>query len=176
MDHTCCIIGQRPQELIWRFNEEDPRCVKFKNLLRQQIEHMIVTYGVTRFLTGLERGAETYAAEIILDLKRNYPITLECVLANEDMRNDWLEEECDRFYDIIVRADKEYLLEGHASEDSMAKRNRFMVSRSHYVLVISDGKKGDVMEAGIYAYRNNRYVLTVNPQSFYSSPLISVLK
>lgn len=94
---TCCILANRPQKLPWRFQEEDPRCMRLKELLRSQLSLLVTEHGVRHFLSGMERGVDTYAAELVLDLRETYPISLECVLSSEEQAVAWLERERDRF-------------------------------------------------------------------------------
>lgn len=70
---TCMFTGHRPQNLSFRFNEDDYRCQELKRrlaiLIREKIEN-----GVTCFLSGMAIGVDCYAAEIVLSLKGNFRI------------------------------------------------------------------------------------------------------
>ena len=69
---TCMFTGHRPQNLPFRFNEDDYRCQELKRrlaiLIREKIEN-----GITCFLSGMAIGVDCYAAEIVLSLKKEFP-------------------------------------------------------------------------------------------------------
>ena len=66
---TCAFTGHRPQHLPFGMNENDERCVKLKEKLKEQIINLIEAENVTHFITGMALGVDRYAAEIVLDLK-----------------------------------------------------------------------------------------------------------
>ena len=71
--------GYRPQKMPFGFDENDPRCIDFKKRLRDTIESFI-WQGYTHFISGGALGMDTYAAETVLELKKEYPeIILEMV-------------------------------------------------------------------------------------------------
>ena len=66
---TCAFTGHRPQHLPFGMNENDERCIKLKEELKEQIINLIEAENVTHFITGMALGVDLYAAEIVLDLK-----------------------------------------------------------------------------------------------------------
>ena len=62
---TCAFTGHRPKGL--GYSESDERCI---HLL---IVRMIEEEGVTHFISGMAQGVDLYAAEIVLELKEQYP-------------------------------------------------------------------------------------------------------
>lgn len=68
----CAFTGHRPQNLPFRFNETDERCLRLKAELRKLIVQMIEQKNVTHFISGMALGIDTYAAEIVLDLKSQF--------------------------------------------------------------------------------------------------------
>ena len=77
---TCCFTGHRNQKLPWRFKENDLRCIKMKESARNQIVSAIKR-GYNHFISGMAIGFDMICAEIVLDLKEQYPnIILECAL------------------------------------------------------------------------------------------------
>ena len=72
--------GYRPQKMPFGFNEQDARCIDFKNRLRNTIESFI-WQGYRHFISGGALGMDMFAAEIVQELKEKYPgIVLEMVL------------------------------------------------------------------------------------------------
>lgn len=73
----CAFTGHRPQNLPFRFDETDERCLRLKAELRKLIVQMIEQKNVTHFISGMALGIDTYAAEMVLDLKTDFPFTRE---------------------------------------------------------------------------------------------------
>lgn len=55
---ACCFTGHRPQNLPFRFNEQDVRCISLKQMLRREIERQITDCGVTHFISGMAIGVD----------------------------------------------------------------------------------------------------------------------
>jgi uncharacterized phage-like protein YoqJ len=54
---------------------------------------MIEENFVTHFISGMAIGIDIYAAQIVLDLKKQYPyLILECALPCETQANKWREK------------------------------------------------------------------------------------
>ena len=78
----CAFTGHRPKGL--GYPESAGRCAALKEKLRSLIIRMIEEEGVTHFISGMAQGVDMYAAEIVLELKKQYPqITLECAIPYE---------------------------------------------------------------------------------------------
>ena len=72
----CAFTGHRPQNLPFRFDETDERCLRLKAELRNLIVQMIEQKNVTHFISGMALGIDTYAAEMVLDLKTDFPFII----------------------------------------------------------------------------------------------------
>ena len=72
---TCCFTGHRPQKL--GYAENSIQCDELKSKLEELIIELIEKEGVTHFISGVALGVDTYAANIVMNLKLQYPgITL----------------------------------------------------------------------------------------------------
>ena len=90
---TCAFTGHRPKGL--GYSESDERCI---HLL---IVRMIEEEGVTHFISGMAQGVDLYAAEIVLELKEQYPqITLECAIPYERQAVRWPAALRERYFSI----------------------------------------------------------------------------
>lgn len=79
---TCYFTRHRPQKLGYGVNSI--QCDELKNRLEELIIKLIEKEGVTHFIFGVALGVDTYAANIVLKLKSDYPmITLECTIPCE---------------------------------------------------------------------------------------------
>lgn len=172
---TCCFTGSRPQNLTWGFDETDPRCVRLKARLREEIEHVITTRGICHFISGMALGVDTYAAEIVLDLRDRYPITLECAIPHEGQAERWKEPDRDRYFSIVERCDRETMLQTHYTVDCMFKRNRYMVDHSKLLLAVYNGYPGGTAQTVNYAKQVGREIVFIDPESEPFPPPLRLL-
>lgn len=163
---TCAFTGHRPQNLPFRFNESDKRCVALKKQLQKLIVQLIEQRNVTHFISGMAIGVDMYAAEIVLALKAKYPhITLESAIPCETQAAKWSEPLRDRYFKIAEQCDKETMLQTQYTPDCMQKRNRYMVDQSDVVLAVWDGSPSGTGSTVQYAQSKGRTVWVLNPYS-----------
>lgn len=164
-ENTCCFTGHRPQSLPWGFRENDFRCAALKNALREEILNMIRENNVRHFISGIALGVDTWAAEIVLELrdKKACPITLECALPCEGQANRWPENDRERYFSIISRCDKKTLLQAHYTADCMHKRNRYMVEHSEFVIAVWNGTPSGTGMTVAYARETGKEVRVIRP-------------
>ena len=75
----CCFTGHRPGKL-----KQDEQTVK--RLLAASI-NQAVTRGYTTFITGMAQGTDIWAAEIVLDMRRDTVFTqFSCTIAYKKSR------------------------------------------------------------------------------------------
>ena len=78
--HRCCFTGHRPEKLSLSENE-------VKHLLEKAIDNAIAD-GYVTFITGMAKGTDIWAAEIVLEKKkRNDALRLICAIPHPDLRN-----------------------------------------------------------------------------------------
>ena len=162
-EKSCCFTGHRPQSLPWGFDENDARCVALKTKLRREIEEMITGRGVSHFISGMALGEDTWAAELVLELKATYSVTLECALPCEAQAVRWREPDRDRYCSIVERCDEETMVQTASTPDCFQKRNRYMIDRSAYVIAVFSGASGGTAETLRYAHEKGRTVRIIQP-------------
>lgn len=163
---VCAFTGHRPQNLPFRFNESDKRCIALKKQLRTLIIQLIEQHNVTHFISGMAIGVDMYAAEIVLDLKARYPhITLESAIPCETQAAKWSEPLRDRYFKIAEQCDKETMLQTQYTSDCMQKRNRYMVDQSDILLAVWDGAPSGTGSTVQYAKKQGKTVWILNPNS-----------
>lgn len=74
-EKTCCFTGHRPQFFPWGSNTGDPAAAKMLRALESEILQAIAD-SYTTFLYGGALGVDAWAAEIVLRLRKNLPLTL----------------------------------------------------------------------------------------------------
>ena len=101
---------------------------------------LIEQEGVRHFISGMAIGVDMYAAEIVLELKAEYPfITLEAAIPCETQAAKWSEPLRDRYYKIAELCDHETMLQKQYTSDCMQKRNQYMVNHADILLAVWDG-------------------------------------
>ena len=81
-EHACSFTGHRPERL-----EMSPD--KVISWLEEQISKAVED-GYTDFISGMQRGVDIWAAEIVLRLKREgKPVRLICACAWKGMEDRW---------------------------------------------------------------------------------------
>lgn len=67
---TCCFTGHRPQKL--EYCKNSIQCDELNGKLEELIKNLIEKEGATHFISGVALGDDTYAANIVLNLKSQY--------------------------------------------------------------------------------------------------------
>ena len=97
----CAFTGHRPAKYPWKYNERDKRCMALKSVLAQQIRRLEAA-GVTDWLTGMAQGTDIWAAEIILERRKENPaLRLHCILPCEGQEVKWPVAERERYHSIL---------------------------------------------------------------------------
>lgn len=161
---TCCFTGHRPQNLPFWYNENSINYLKMKNILKKSIVQLIKTYDVNHFISGMALGVDQYAAETILELKKQYrQITLECAIPCETQAIKWTESQRNRYFSIIEHCDKETLIQKHYTFDCMEKRNEYMVNSSSFVIAVCSGKPSGTYKTITLAKNLGKYIIVIDP-------------
>ena len=147
------------------YAENSIQCDELKGRLEELIKNLIEKESVTHLISGVALGADTYAANIVLNLKAQYPgITLKCAIPCETQAVKFNERDRDIYYDLLAKCDKETLLQQNYTSDCMQKRNEYMVDNSDYVIAVWNGKPSGTGNTVKYAKKKNKVVLLVDPQ------------
>ncbi len=152
---TCAFTGHRPKGL--GYPESDRRCVALKETLRALIIRMMEEEGVTHFISGMAQGVDMYAAEIVLELKKQHPqITLECAIPYEEQAAHWSAALRDRYFSIAERCDQETMLQTHYTRDCLMKRNKYMVEHADMVLAVCNMRRRSGTRQTVWFAQNRR--------------------
>lgn len=153
-DQTCCFTGHRPDRLPWGVQEDDPRCRRVKERLKEALDRAYQA-GCRHFICGMARGADLYFAEAVLTMREERPeVTLECARPCETQADSWPAEEQARYYRILDRCNYETLVQHHYDRGCMTRRNRYMVDRAARIIAVYDGlPKGGTAQTLIFALR-----------------------
>ena len=145
--HTCCFTGHRPEKLKQTEQEIKP-------LLEREIAVAIMD-GFPIFITGMARGVDLWAAEIVLSMKkRGYPLRLVCASPYEGVGKSWSTPWQDRYRRVWEGADEKYYICQSYSRDCYQRRNEWMVDHSARVITVYARKRGGTRNTIAYAKAN----------------------
>jgi uncharacterized phage-like protein YoqJ len=150
---TCCFTGHRPQKLHFQENSEE--CLDLKKRLRAAAVDAIER-GYKYFICGGGLGIDLYAAEIIIDLKTEYPyVRLHLALPCLNHTKLWRSEQKRAFQEILRNADKIiYVSDRDYFEGCMHIRNKYMVDHANLVIAAYNGTSGGTQQTIAYAEKN----------------------
>lgn len=140
---TVCFSGHRPEKLPIGGDSGADVIRVLKSILYKEILDSI-NNGFNCFITGLARGVDLWAGEIVLELKaENENIRLIAVSPYRDYGKNFNGEEKYSFGNIMLKADKIIYIAEEYSNDCLRRRNQYMVDNSgKLIAVVSDYKSG----------------------------------
>lgn len=161
---TVAFTGKRPQSLPWRFNEQDQRCIRLKQTLRGEIEKCIKE-GYTIFVSGMALGVDSFAAEIVLEMKKLYPlISLEAAIPCEHQSDRWNMADRNRYNALLSQCDTKTYVGREYTDDCMIKRNRYMVDKADLLIAVCGNLSGGTGATVRYAKEKGVEVILIQPK------------
>ena len=146
--HRVCFTGHRPEKLT-----------RFEWLIKKDLEKEIkkaIDDGLTVFISGMARGVDIWAAEIVLKLRdAGKPVRLICASPYEGFENRWEQDWKDRYHDILSKADHTVYVCKHYSRGCFQIRNEWMVDHSARVIAVFNGEKSGTKNTIDYAKRKD---------------------
>lgn len=161
----CAFTGYRPEKLPYGDDENSRGCRSLKQRMFCEILQL-TREGVRTFITGMARGVDTWAAEIVLELRNALPdlgIQLWAAIPYNRQASAWSEADQQRREDILARADKVEHISGDYFRGALQKRNRWMVDHADCLLAIYDGKPGGTQYTIDYAHKKGLEVVLIEP-------------
>ena len=163
MSKTVAFTGKRPQNLPWRFNEQDERCLRLKEKMRAEIKNRIEE-DYTKFIVGMALGVDTYAAEAVLELKNSYPsITIEAAIPCDSQNVKWCAADKQRYNEILGKCDKITYVGRKYTADCMMKRNYYMVDNANLLIAVCNELSGGTGATIRYAREKDIEVVLIQP-------------
>ena len=161
---TLCFTGHRSQKLSWKFNERDMRCILMKQKLKKEIVSSIKS-GYDTFLCGMALGFDMICAEIVLELKKEYPnIKLIGALPCKTQDIKWSKEQRERYHRILTQLDGiRCIYDRYIGAKCMIERNHFMVNNSSKMIALFDGQTGGTKDTVEYARKQNLDIVIIKP-------------
>ena len=142
--HRCCFTGHRPEKLK---RAED----EIKKGLEEAILKAIRD-GYTTFITGMARGVDIWAGQIVLRLRQNNPdLRLIAALPYPGCDNRWPASWRKQFAEVLAVADLVKAISPTYSMASFQKRDEWLVDQSSRVIAVFDGVPGGTQNTIEYA-------------------------
>ena len=142
--HRCCFTGHRPEKLH-----------KPEEQIKKDLEEAIlqaVDEGFVTFISGMARGVDIWAAEIVLRLRESNPaIHLVAASPYRGLESRWSADWQSRYNAILQQADLVRFVCPSYSRDCFQRRNEWMVDRSCRVIAVYNGEPGGTRNTIEYA-------------------------
>ena len=136
----CAFTGHRPKSFPWGYDETAPACIALKEVLAEQIT-ALADNDVTGFISGMALGVDLWAAQIVLDLRKNNPaLKLYCALPCEGQEKKWPADRQAQYRSILKQADDVHWESRSYTPDCMLNRNRYMVDHASVLLAVYNGE------------------------------------
>ena len=162
IQNSCAFTGHRPAHFSFKYDERHPDCIALKEFMRREVISL-VKQSITTFYSDMALGVDTWGAEIILDLKKQYSeLKLIAVLPCETQANRWSVEQRERYFNLLPLCDDVIYISSQYTSTCMLDRNRYMVDNSKYIIAVYDGQdKGGTAYTVKYAKQNKRDVIII---------------
>ncbi|MDF2568349.1 MAG: hypothetical protein K0R90_1805 [Oscillospiraceae bacterium] len=158
MEKTVCFSGHRPEK-IDKFQHDYGDKVEY--VKKQLYESILcaIENGFTCFLTGMARGVDIYAGEIVMLLKQRHPdIKLVCVVPYEGHAQGWSFVWKERHNALIHHCDEVRILSEKFHKGCFNNRNEYMVDHSSLLIAVFNGQKSGTANTINYAKLSNKQV------------------
>lgn len=144
--HRVCFTGHRPEKLT-----------RHEEVIKKDLEKEIrqaVADGLNVFITGMARGVDIWAAQMVLQLRgEGYGIRLICACPYDGFESGWSQEWQRQYKEILSEADfVKYICEGY-SRSCFQIRNEWMVNHSARVIAVFNGEKSGTKNTINYAVK-----------------------
>lgn len=139
---TVCFSGHRPEKLPCRDNNS-LETNRLKSLLYKEI-YDCVEAGYVNFVTGLAKGIDNWAADMVIEFKIKKPeLRLICVMPYADYGKNWRGFDKWELSHILEKADEVITTSEEYTKNSMRLRNEKMVDMSDKLIaVVHDFRSG----------------------------------
>ena len=133
--HRVCFTGHRPEKLNRREKE-------IKKDLEKEIRQAM-SDGLNVFITGMARGVDIWAAEIVLRLRRwGHPVKLICACPYAGVEENWSPDWQRKYRRVLKSADLVRYISAGYSADCFRRRNEWMVRHCARVIAVFGGQPG----------------------------------
>lgn len=131
--HRCTFTGHRPEKVV---GSEGKIIIELRKEILQAIDD-----GYRVFLTGMSRGVDLWAADIVIELRRyNKDLKLMCAIPFEGMEDCWPVDWKKHYNLVRKQADHVQVLSDRYSPDVYQNRNQWLVNHSSRLIAVFNGE------------------------------------
>ncbi|MBQ9408334.1 MAG: DUF1273 family protein [Clostridia bacterium] len=139
---NCAFTGHRPSKYPFLSDETAPGYARVKGELSGRIDRAIGE-GYTHFICGGALGADTLAAELLIEKRRgDRRLTLEIAVPCDGQDKYWNKRDRVKYGAILAAADVVTTISSAYTPFCMLERNRYMVQKCQRLIAVYDGTKG----------------------------------
>ncbi|MFQ9550401.1 MAG: SLOG family protein [Acutalibacteraceae bacterium] len=121
-----------------------------------------ITDGFQTFISGMARGVDIWAAEVVLRLRDNgSPIHLIAASPYQGFERAWSPAWQSRYASVLVGADIVRFVSLQYDRGCFQRRNEWMVDHAGRVIAVFNGEKGGTKNTIDYADRQNVPVIYI---------------
>ena len=140
----CCFTSHRPEKL--HCTESTAICALESAIISAYTE------GYRTFLTGMARGVDIWAAEVVLrEREAHRDVRLICALPHLGFQTRWEQSWRRRYEAILAAADLVKTISPTYSKGAYQRRNEWMVDHSSLVIAFFTGCPGGTANTIAYA-------------------------
>lgn len=144
--HRCCFTGHRPERLGMPESE-------VISSLNKEIRSAVAD-GFQTFISGMARGVDLWAAEIVLALRDGgAAVRLICASPYRGFESRWSQEWQERYRWVMEQSDLVRFTCPEYSGDCFQQRNQWMVDHSARVIAVYNGQPSGTRNTIEYARR-----------------------
>lgn len=153
--HRVCFTVHRPEKLT-----------RSEVAIRKDLEIQIcqaVADGLNVFITGMARGVDIWAAQIVLMLRdEGYDVKLMCACPYDGFECGWSQEWQKQYREILTAADFVKYVCGGYSRSCFQIRNEWMVNHSARVIAVFNGENSGTKNTIDYAAKVGVPIVCIN--------------
>lgn len=150
----CCFTGHRPEKL--RRSEQEIHAELEREIRRA------VADGFTVFITGMARGIDIDAGEIVLQLRtEGLPVRLICASPFQGFESSWNWKWQRRYNAVMKDADLVRYICPRYHHGCFQIRNEWMVNHSSRVIAVFNGQPSGTKNTLAYAHRQGVPVILI---------------
>lgn len=153
--YRACFTGHRPENLQRSETE-------IKKDLEKQIRQAVAD-GLNVFITGMARGVDIWAAQIVLKLRdEGADIKLICAIPYSGFETGWSKEWQQQYGSILKAADYVKFVCNGYSRSCFQARNVWMVNHYARVIAVFNGEKSGTKNTIDYAHKAGVPVICID--------------
>ncbi len=139
MGKSLCFTGHRPEKLMKQYDENSDYILDIKAQIKKYVISSI-NDGYDSFYSGVARGVDIFASEIVLELRKEYPnIKHIAVIPYLNQSLKWNDDWKMRYEKVIINSDIKLVLSQNYYNGCLWDRNEFMIENSHRVIAVYNG-------------------------------------